>query len=164
MNATDTLRAVQIKVNFIANRDLGLLEIRALVQDGVAYLTGEVDTREQKAIAEELAYKTEGVYEVVNDINVVPDSLKTVLRCTLERDGLVCREIPAYDEASQLELEIKARLGSAFHGIHVSVSAHNIACVDGDVSSREELTRLQQIVLHTAGVVGIDSRINVASI
>lgn len=164
MSTADGLRAVQIKANFMADKSLGLLEIAASVRDGVAYLTGEVETREQMAFAEELAYSAEGIYEVVNDICVVPDSLKTVLRCTLESTGLVCREVYADDEADSIELELKARLGSAFHGIHVSVSSHNIACVDGSVSSKEELNRLQQIVLRTHGVVGIDSHIEVASI
>lgn len=164
MSATDGLRAVQIKANFLADRSLGLLDLTVSVRDGIAYLTGEVETREQKSFAEELAYSAEGVYEVVNDICVVPDTLKTVLKCTLESGGLVCREVPADGEADNIELELKARLGSAFHGVQVSVSCHNIALVDGSVSSREELMKLQQIVLRTHGVVGIDSHIEVASI
>lgn len=163
MSAADELKAVQIKANFVADKELTLLDISTGVQDGVACISGEVANPEQKALAEEIAYSIEGVCEVVNDISVVPDCLKTVLRCTLEEGAVVCKEIPAEDEADSLELELKASLGKLFHGIQISVSNFKIACVDGCVGSQEELVQLQRIVLCTQGVVGMDSCIEITT-
>lgn len=72
MAVADMLKALQIKSNLIANESIGLMEITTEVHDGVAILTGEVETEEQKRIAEELAYEIEGIYEVQNEIEVVP--------------------------------------------------------------------------------------------
>jgi osmotically-inducible protein OsmY len=81
MAVADRLRAVQIKANIIADKIVGLAEIDVEVHDGIALLTGEVDTEEQKRKAEELAYDIEGVHEVENQIQLVPRSLDELLSC-----------------------------------------------------------------------------------
>lgn len=71
MAVTDTLKALQIKANIIANDSIGLMDINTEVHDGVVILTGEVQTEKQKQVAEELAYEIEGIYEVQNEIEVI---------------------------------------------------------------------------------------------
>ena len=71
MAVGNKLRALQIKANLIADETVGLMEIDTDVDDGVAILTGEVETEEQKRVAEELAYEAEGIHEVRNEIRVV---------------------------------------------------------------------------------------------
>ena len=70
MAVADKLRALQIKVNVIADRQVGLMDIEAEVHNGIAVLTGEVETWQQKQIAEQLAYQVDGVHEVSNQIRV----------------------------------------------------------------------------------------------
>lgn len=72
MAVADKLTALRIKVNLIADRRVGLMEINTDVHDGIAVLTGEVETEEQKQVAEELAYEVEGIEEVDNEILVIP--------------------------------------------------------------------------------------------
>ena len=81
MAVADKLTALRVKVNLIADREVGLLEINTEVHDGVATLTGEVHSEEQKRIAEELAYQIDEVHEVENHMTVVERSLDEVLLC-----------------------------------------------------------------------------------
>ncbi|MCL5103450.1 MAG: BON domain-containing protein [Armatimonadetes bacterium] len=81
MAVADKLKALQIKANLIADERVGLMEIEVEVQDGIATLTGDVSSEEEKRVAEELAYESEGVYEVVNDIRVVALTMEEMLIC-----------------------------------------------------------------------------------
>ena len=74
MKVTDKLKALQIKANLIADDKVGLMDIHTEVHDGLAMLTGEVESEEQKQAAEELAYEVDGVSELRNEIRVVPPS------------------------------------------------------------------------------------------
>lgn len=71
MTVTDTLKALQIKAAIIADSEVGLMEINVAVKHSVATLTGEVETEEQKHIAEELASEIDGIVEVRNELKVV---------------------------------------------------------------------------------------------
>lgn len=79
MAVADKLRELQIKANLIADKRLGLMEIDVEVQDGVATLTGDVTSRREKRRAEELAYEVDGIYEVSNEICVVPLTAEEML-------------------------------------------------------------------------------------
>ena len=79
MAVADKLSALRIKANLIADKAVGLMEINTEVHNGVATLTGEVDTQQNRQVAEELAYQVQGVVEVENRIEVVPLSLEQVL-------------------------------------------------------------------------------------
>lgn len=72
MAVVDKLKAVQIKANLIADKQIGWMEIEADVQDGIATLTGGVTSEEERQTAEELAYRIDGIHEVVNEIKIVP--------------------------------------------------------------------------------------------
>jgi hyperosmotically inducible protein len=50
-------------------------EVRAMTYGGVVQLSGFVDTRDQKARAAELARKSEGVREVINNISIKPTAV-----------------------------------------------------------------------------------------
>ncbi len=80
----DKLRALQIKANIIADKQIGLMEVNAEVQDGIAILTGEVENEEQKQIAEQMAYEVDGIDEVHNELQVVPESLEKLRLCNIK--------------------------------------------------------------------------------
>jgi len=81
MLVADKLSALRIKANLIADKTVGLMEINAEVHDGTAILTGEVETDQEKSLAEKLAHEVEGVDKVDNKIEVVPLSLQQLLLC-----------------------------------------------------------------------------------
>jgi osmotically-inducible protein OsmY len=67
--AADNARlAGSIRQRLEQDRMVGLYRLRVEVSDGVATLTGEVNTAKEKAQAERLARKQDGVTAVVNRI------------------------------------------------------------------------------------------------
>ena len=79
MAVVDRLKAVRIKANLIADRQIGWMEIEADVQDGIATLTGDVTGEAERERAEELAYQIDGIHEVVNEIKVRPITCEEML-------------------------------------------------------------------------------------
>lgn len=72
MAAVDLLNRVKVKAMLISDRRVGGLEIGVDVHDGTAILTGDVESEEQKQIAEQLTWEVDGINEVENDIHIVP--------------------------------------------------------------------------------------------
>jgi osmotically-inducible protein OsmY len=71
MSATsDLLGTVKIRVGLLSDARVSALDVDVDVDNGVARLTGIVDTDEQKMWAEEVASSVEGVVEVENEIVV----------------------------------------------------------------------------------------------
>jgi osmotically-inducible protein OsmY len=69
---TSPVVANAIKEHFKANWTVRLVcdRITVVVEDGIATLNGEVDTWAQRLQAEEVAFNTEGVWKVVNHLQV----------------------------------------------------------------------------------------------
>jgi hyperosmotically inducible periplasmic protein len=62
--------AASVKTKLTADHASNLTRIGVNVVDGTVYLTGTVDTPEQKARAAEVANRVNGVKSVVNEIQV----------------------------------------------------------------------------------------------
>jgi osmotically-inducible protein OsmY len=67
---SDATITTKIKSKFMADPDVSVLNISVETEEGVVYLTGRVDSQEQKEEAEKLARNTDGVRSVVNHIEV----------------------------------------------------------------------------------------------
>ena len=63
--------AANVKTKLIGEQTSNLTRIGVDVREGTVYLTGTVDTPEQKANATDAANRVEGVKSVVNQIEVV---------------------------------------------------------------------------------------------
>lgn len=66
-NATTTAR---IKSALIADKTVGAVKIDVDTKGDVVTLSGEVDTEAQKSRAEEIAKRTEGVRQVINQLTI----------------------------------------------------------------------------------------------
>jgi osmotically-inducible protein OsmY len=71
-STSDLLQTVKVKVGLLADRRVSGLDINVVVDNGVARLTGVVDSEEEKNAAEDVASGIEGVIEVENEIVVSP--------------------------------------------------------------------------------------------
>jgi osmotically-inducible protein OsmY len=71
MAVGDRLKAVQVKANLIADDRVRLMEIDVEVRGYLAILSGDVETAEQKMLAEKLACDVDGIEDVENNIRVV---------------------------------------------------------------------------------------------
>lgn len=186
MAVGDNLVALQVKSNLLANEDVGLLDIDVDVQDGVAILSGEVDTEEQKQIAQEMALKVDGVDSVDNEISVVPppEGEDTDAETTGHLGyGLAegsagntaygigngytppgsgfpaSEQFPGEYNDEQVLVEINDRLeDQGFVDVSlISVKVDNqIAYLSGKVKTVDDLNQLQDLVMNARGVMGVD--------
>ena len=163
MAVIDKLRALQIKANLMSDRTVGLMEIEADVRGSVVVLTGEVETEEQRRVAEELAHQVDGVAEVHNEIKLAVPGL----------DPAAPKVSPGLSTAAGMrflrqfaDAEIESAVRRKLAGqkdVDVSrvdfTSLKEIVHLSGVVRSRKELRRLQDIVLDVRGVTGICSEV-----
>lgn len=187
MAVADKLSELRIKANLIANKDVGLMEINVEVEDGVAVLTGEVETEEQKAIAESVAYETGDIEEVINQIRVVPrnddDFLDAHLGYSLAEGnvgetafaiagesagpgpGLATSEqFPGEFTDDEIESEVRRKLLSQDVVDVSSVkfeSVNQIVHLEGSVQTAEDLYNLHDMILNVRGVMGIESKVEI---
>lgn len=66
----DAKISMSLKAKLVADKLSNLTKIDVRVKNGIVRLAGTVDTAEQRSHAEDLARRTEGVQEVVNEIRV----------------------------------------------------------------------------------------------
>ncbi|OLC13980.1 MAG: hypothetical protein AUH29_11435 [Candidatus Rokubacteria bacterium 13_1_40CM_69_27] len=59
-----------VKAKLVADKAANLTRVGVKTVNGTVYLTGSVDSAEQKARAEELTKRVNGVEKIVNDIQV----------------------------------------------------------------------------------------------
>jgi len=191
MSVTDKLRALQIKVNLIADEAVGLMEIETEVHDGIATLTGEVETQEQKQRAEELAYEVDGIHEVDNDLSVLApterseecegkvdhlgygpiegDLGQTMFTLRDSHTGLgpgapTSEQFPGEFTDEEIEEEVTEilALGREVDASKVEMrSTNQIVYLQGSVKTPEDVNRLQDMVINVRGVMGICSELSV---
>ena len=186
MAVTDMLRALQVKANIIADKTVGLMEISSEVHDGVVILTGEVETEQQKHVAEELAYEVDGIYEVQNEIAVVKskhdkmgsdnsahigyslaegDVGDTAFAISGDTEGAgsglpVSEQFPGQFTDEEIEREVKGRLDSQNELDATQVEARSVNQIirlTGFIATQQDLNRLLDMVLNVRGVMGINS-------
>jgi hyperosmotically inducible periplasmic protein len=66
----DTSTTAAVKSRLVAERPANLTAVGVETVNGVTYLTGVVDTPEQRLRAEQLAWQASGVRQVVNNVQV----------------------------------------------------------------------------------------------
>ncbi len=67
---SDATITSKVKAKYVGDADVKVFDISVNTEEGVVYLTGRVDTQQQKDEAERIAWNTEGVKQVVNHIKV----------------------------------------------------------------------------------------------
>jgi len=184
MAVMDKLRSLRIKANLMADESVGLMEIDTDVREGVAVLTGEVDTEEQKRIAEELAQETEGIVEVHNDLRVVPGSSERLI----EREAMSAFVDHKHGEASSRDTahprmsqrrqppgeltdeEIEQRLRDLLATwAKMDAPEMRVYCVNqmvylqGTAKTHEDLNILRDMALQLRGVVGVASEVAITA-
>jgi len=70
-NVDDTAITTSVKAKLVADKPTNLTRVDVDTTNGTVYLNGAVDSAEQKARAEQLAWQANGVKSVVNNLQVV---------------------------------------------------------------------------------------------
>ena len=69
-NVDDASITASVKSKLVADKAANLTRVDVDTNDGTVYLNGTVDSPEQKAKAEQLAWQAQGVKSVVNNLQV----------------------------------------------------------------------------------------------
>ena len=69
-NVDDTAITASVKAKLVADKPVNLTRVDVDTNGGTVYLNGTVDSAEQKARAEQLAWQAQGVKAVVNNLQV----------------------------------------------------------------------------------------------
>jgi osmotically-inducible protein OsmY len=182
MLVADKLSALRIKANIIADKGIGLMDVEVEVEDHVAVLRGEVQTEEQKQLAEELAYEIEEIDEVINEIRVVAasepqndahlgyglaegDAGETpfVLGSELVAPGSrlpASEQFPGEFTDDQIEQEVRDKLAeqNLIDTSEVTVkSVNQVVHLGGSV--KIDLRNLKDLILNVRGVMGVSSNV-----
>jgi len=187
MAVTNKLNELRVKASLIANKDVGLMEINVEVEDGVAVLTGEVETEHQKQVAESLAYQVEEIDEVINQIQVTTPSDEDMVDAHLgyslaegdvgqttfaiagESAGpgaslAASEQFPGEFTDDEIEDEVREKLAAQDLVDTSDVkfrSVNQIVKLEGAVQTTEDLYNLHDMVLNVRGVMGIESEVSV---
>lgn len=70
----DSAITASVKAKLVADKPSNLTRVDVDTNRGTVYLNGSVESAEQKARAEQLAWQAGGVRTVVNNLQVVPTS------------------------------------------------------------------------------------------
>lgn len=186
MAVADKLASLRIKADIIADKSIGLLDIEVDVHDGVAVLTGEVESEDQKQLAEEIASNIEGITEVENNITVLPpehshsdDDAHLGYSLTEGDAGDTAYSISGAYEApgpgmpaseqfpgqftdEEIEENVLSRLDSQTEIDTLDVRVHvenQVAHISGSVESPDDVIELLDIVTNARGVMGVKNEV-----
>ncbi|HEX9818798.1 MAG TPA: BON domain-containing protein [Methylomirabilota bacterium] len=102
----DSSTTAEVKSKLVADRPANLTAVGVDTVNGVIYLTGVVDTPEQRMRAEQLAWGTAGVRQVVNNVQVqrppiaaAPSAAVSTAPAATVRRGAVVGTVSSVDAA-----------------------------------------------------------------
>ncbi|MCB1055468.1 MAG: BON domain-containing protein [Acidobacteria bacterium] len=142
----DAVVTTKIKTKITADPELNPFEIHVDTEEGVVRLSGTVDTADDRAEAEKLARKTEGVRRVVNDIQVGDKTLGESLSDT-EITAKIKTKLAADPEIDPFNIEVSTNQG--------------VVTLTGRVAKAEARDEAEKLAKNTTGVKKVDNRIKV---
>ena len=139
---SDSWIALKTKLALVANSPTSGYETDVDVKEGVVTLTGKVDTNEAKTAAEQVARKVDGVRNINNQLQVVPEARR--------------QEVNATD--SRIKDEIQKLLDSdpKLQNLSLSVDSNaGVVSLDGSVDTVEQLWHAAQAIRKVSGVKAV---------
>jgi len=135
---SDGLIQHEIEAKIAGSTMLRDTQIEVHVEQRLVVLTGQVRLYEQKLISDRFAWTTQGVFEVDNEIRVVP-------------------KVPLADGAIEQKVKEIVNTYERFHGSGLVVKVDNgVVSIDGSFSGMGTPVFLKHKVGEIEGVVGIE--------
>ncbi|OEY86682.1 BON domain-containing protein [Wolbachia pipientis] len=131
---------IMIKINKSLLKHKLFMSIRVKVSEGRVLLIGNVDTPDKQIIAEKIAWKQEGVKEVINEIRVTPINTTSMIDTTI--DGMITASI-------KTRLLGKHNIKSINYSIN---TIDRVVYLIGVAQNRAELRSVLSIARKTKGV------------
>ena len=139
---SDSWIALKTKLALVASSPTSGYETDVDAKDGVVTLTGKVDTNEVKTEAEQVARKVEGVRNVNNQLQVVPEARR--------------KEINAADDKIKDEIQKLMDSDAKLQNLSLSVDSNaGVVSLDGSVDTVEQLWQAAQAIRKVPGVKSV---------
>jgi hyperosmotically inducible periplasmic protein len=136
---SDSWIALKTKLALVANSPTSGYETDVDVKEGVVTLTGKVDTSEAKSEVEQVARKIDGVRNVNNQLQVVPEARR--------------QEVNAADNRIKDEIQKLMDGDAKLQKLSLSVDSNaGVVSLDGSVDTVEQLWQAAQAIRKVPGV------------
>jgi hyperosmotically inducible periplasmic protein len=137
----------KVKYHLVTADDVPATDVKVEVNGGVVTLHGKVETAAEKAKAEEVVRKIDGVHEVRNMLQVVPKSRKDVVKVT--------------DKEIKDRIESTFKADKRFSDIHLESVDNGVVRLGGKATMSGAL-RAVETVAAIPGVRHVSSNIEVS--
>jgi len=159
----------KLELAYTVNRHLNPFTIDTEVVDGVAYLTGTVESEIDKELAGQIAVGIDGIHEVKN--NLVVDKETVPAKSGEEgeqamQDSDQERSFAQWFDDATVTAMVKSSLlaNSETEGLKINVDTnYDVVTLSGTVSSNEEKDLAGQVAENTEGVREVNNLLDVAS-
>lgn len=141
---------------YTLNEHLNPLRIDVDVEQGVATLSGSVNSDVERDLAGELAASVDGIRQVNNELQVHPDEAKASRDTSSFLDRV---------EDANITTRVKSRLlwNAETQGLQINVDTHDgVVSLKGRVASEAEADLAAQIARNTSGVREVHATLDVA--
>jgi hyperosmotically inducible periplasmic protein len=139
---SDSWIALKTKLALVASSPTSGYETEVDAKDGVVTLTGKVDTNEVKTEAEQIARKVEGVRNVNNQLQVVPEARR--------------KEVNAADNKIKEEIQKLMDGDPKLQTLSLSVDSNaGVVSLDGSVDTVEQLWQAAAAIRKVPGVKSV---------
>ena len=151
---SDLWLEAKLVTSYTLNQHLNPFKLKVDVKDGVAYISGTVDSPAERDLAVEIAKGIEGIGKVKEDIQVQPGMAGE------PEEPEFYRKV----EDATLTARIKSKLlwNRQTHGLDIEVStAQGIVTLKGKVASDVHRDLAVQLARNTTGVKGVKNQLQV---
>ncbi|MEN3335058.1 MAG: hyperosmotically inducible periplasmic protein [Blastocatellia bacterium] len=139
---SDSWIALKTKLALVANSPTSGYETEVDAKDGVVTLTGKVDTNDVKTEIEQLVRKVEGVRNVNNQLQVVPEARR--------------KEVNAADNKIKDEIQKLMDSDTRLQNLSLSVDSNaGVVSLDGSVDTKEQLWQAAAAIRKVPGVKSV---------
>ena len=142
---------------FALNRHLSPFTIDVDIENGVATLTGEVESEVDRDLAEQVALGVEGVSEVDNQLRVSGEDVQR----SAEGDRTFSNRFN--DATTTATVKSKLLWNRNTEGLDIKVSTRNgVVTLDGNTSSSAASELAERLARNTDGVRQVENNLNVS--
>jgi osmotically-inducible protein OsmY len=139
---SDSWITAKTKLALIADSRTSGFETDVDTKDGMVTLSGKVDTSEARTAAEDVTRKVEGVKNVNNQLQVVPEAKR--------------KEVNATDDKITDSIEAVVEKDPAIQALSLTASSNaGVVTIDGTVDTQDQLLKYAQAVRSVPGVKAV---------
>jgi len=151
-NFDDIEAHIRLETHYATSDELSALQIDTDVRDGVAYLSGEVESAAERELAEREAVSVEGILSVRNNIRVIGDA----------EQATIAERLASTADDARITATVKARLLASENtaGLQINVDTdEQVVTLKGNVDDDAERELAGLIAANTSGVKDVRNEV-----